>query len=63
MEVDRSKSFSKMTKTLLSVLFDRATLQRSSLAGKGNGDMLDSGKTKLITGDHEFLLSISFKCR
>ena len=50
-EVDRAKNFSKLTKTLLAVLFDRKTLQKSSLAGKKkDGVQLDSKKVKMIIG-------------
>ena len=30
-EVDRAKNYSKLTKTLLAAMFDRETLQKSSL--------------------------------
>ena len=51
-EVDRSKQFSKMTKILLAALFDRETLQKSTLAGKkkDGGEVLDADKVELIIG-------------
>jgi hypothetical protein len=50
-EVDRAKNFSKLTKTLLAVLFDRKTLQKSSLAGKKkDGVQLDPKKVQMIIG-------------
>jgi DNA-binding phage protein len=47
-EVDRAKNYSKLTKT---AMFDRETLQKSSLAGKkNNGEQLDSTKVEMIIG-------------
>jgi hypothetical protein len=47
-EVDRAKHYSKLTKT---AMFDRETLQKSSLAGKkNNGEQLDSTKVEMIIG-------------
>lgn len=52
-EVDRSKNYSKMTKTLLTSLFGRETLQKSSLAGKKNaGNLLDTRKVEMIIGEN-----------
>ena len=59
-ELDRSKNYSKMTKTLLAILFERATLQKSSFTGKGGGEILDPTKVKLITGKY-CIYDISFK--
>jgi hypothetical protein len=47
-EVDRAKNYSKLTKT---AMFDRETLQKSSLAGnKNNGEQLDPTKVQMIIG-------------
>jgi DNA-binding phage protein len=47
-EVDRAKNYSKLTKT---AMFDRETLQKSSLAGKkNNGEQLDPTKLQMIIG-------------
>jgi DNA-binding phage protein len=47
-EVDRAKNYSKLTKT---AMFDRETLQKSSLAGnKNNGEQLDPTKVLMIIG-------------
>lgn len=52
-EVDRSKNYSKMTKTLLTSLFGIETLQKSSLAGKKNaGNLLDTRKVEMIIGEN-----------
>jgi hypothetical protein len=41
-----------MTKNLLAALFDRETLQKSTLAGKkkDGGEVLDADKVELIIG-------------
>jgi hypothetical protein len=50
-EVDRAKNYSKLTKNLLAAMFDRETLQKSSLAGKkNNGEQLDPTKVQMIIG-------------
>jgi DNA-binding phage protein len=47
-EVDRAKNYTKLTKT---AMFDRETLQKSSLAGnKNNGEQLDPTKVLMIIG-------------
>ena len=52
-EVERSKNFSKMTKTLLSAVFGREVLKMSTLTGKAKdeGEMLGTHKVELITGE------------
>ena len=57
-EVERSKNFSKMTKTLLSAVFGREVLKMCTLTGKAKdeGEMLGTHKVELITGE---LLSLS----
>jgi hypothetical protein len=50
-EVDRAKKFSKLTKTLLAAMFNRETLQKSSLSGKkNNGEQIDPTKVQMIIG-------------
>jgi hypothetical protein len=48
--VDRANNYSKLTQTS-TAMFDRETLQKSSLAGKkNNGEQLDSTKVEMIIG-------------
>lgn len=52
-EVERSKNYSKMTKTILSAVFGREVLMKSTLTGKakdGEGDALDPKKVEVIVG-------------
>ena len=39
-----------MTKTLVTSLLGRETLQKSTLAGKNGGDKLDTEKVEMIVG-------------